>query len=189
MILQNYQNIAARIRKTALRSGRDPNEIILLAVSKSEKAGQVSQAWQAGIRIFGENRVQEIQEKFDPRPHADIELHMIGNLQSNKVRSAVQLVDWIQSVDREKILFLISRQAEKAGRIINICIEVNTSGEDSKFGLRDDEEVLHLASLARELPGIDLRGLMTIGPLLSEGDETSPAGLYSSADALWQDQT
>ena len=166
----NYKSISLRVRAAALRCGRDPDEISLLAASKTRGPSDISEAWQAGIRTFGENRVQEIEEKFDPRHQGDIELHMIGHLQSNKVKTAVRLVDWIQSVDREKIIIPMSNCAEEKGRCINICVEVNTSAEDSKFGLRDDDEVLRLCALIQKLPGLELRGLMTIGPLLSEGD-------------------
>ncbi|MGI9255310.1 MAG: YggS family pyridoxal phosphate-dependent enzyme [Salinispira sp.] len=167
----NYQNVCARIKQKAQLCGRDPSTITLLAVSKTKTPELITQAWDAGIRTFGENRVQEIQKKFDPRPHEEMELHMIGHLQSNKVRAAVQLSDWIQSVDREKILHLISKEAQRYERTIQICLEVNTSAEESKFGVLRDEEVIRLAVLAAKLPCVKLRGLMTIGPLLSEGEK------------------
>lgn len=170
-LMQNYRDVSAAIKSTAQACGRDPGGITLVAVSKTRPAELISRAWEAGVGIFGENRVQEIQEKFDPRPHEGIELHMIGHLQSNKTALAVRLADWIQSVDREKILRLISKEAGRCGRQMNICIEVNTSGEASKFGLLNDDDVLALARLAKDLPGVELRGLMTIGPLLSEGAE------------------
>jgi pyridoxal phosphate enzyme (YggS family) len=167
----NFQEIRRRIAAAAERAGRSSAEVTLIAVSKTKPAELVEEAYLAGVRVFGENRVQEIADKFVPRPHDDIELHMIGTLQSNKARSAVAACDWIQSVDRDKILLAVSRHAEELGRRVNVCIEVNTSGEMSKHGLEHDGEVLSLAERALGLPGIRLRGLMTIGPLLSQGEE------------------
>ncbi len=167
----NFQAIQRRIESAARSCGRDPVDITLIAVSKTKSAEIIENAYRAGIRIFGENRVQEIAEKFLPKSHEDIELHMIGTLQSNKVKTAVQASDWIQSIDREKILRAVSRHAVEQGRIINICIEVNTSGEQSKQGLEEDTAVLSLAELALGLPGLSVRGLMTIGPLMELGEQ------------------
>jgi pyridoxal phosphate enzyme (YggS family) len=168
-ITSNIREIQDRIKAAADRAGRSSSDITLIAVSKTKAPDLIEAAYLSGQRVFGENRVQEITAKFDPRPHEDIELHMIGTLQSNKVRPAVACSDWIQSIDREKILMTVSRAASELGRSLNICIEVNTSGESSKHGLTDTDELMLLAEKAMTLPGLRLRGLMTIGPLLSEG--------------------
>lgn len=154
----------------AHRCGRQPEEITLVAVSKTHGPDLIQEALSGGVRVFGENRVQEILQKFDPPPGPDVELHMIGHLQSNKVKDAVRLCSWIQSVDSEKLLKKISSRAESLGKTMDICIEMNTSGQESKFGLRTTEELFALLETAAGLPGIRLRGLMTIGPLLSEGE-------------------
>lgn len=169
-IAGNYSRIQERIGNAAQRCGRQPEEITLVAVSKTHGSDQIEEAISAGVRVFGENRVQEILQKFDPPPIPDVELHMIGHLQSNKVKDAVRLSSWIQSVDSEKLLRKISSQAESQDKNMDICIEMNTSGQDSKFGLRTADELFHLLETAENLPAIRLRGLMTIGPLLSDGE-------------------
>lgn len=169
-ISERLQEIQHRIEQSAVQANRNPNEIRLISVSKTYGPEIIAQGYEAGIRAFGENKVQEIQQKFDPKPERDIELHMIGHLQSNKARVAVQLSDWIQSIDRPKILQAVSRYAQQYDKTVQICLEVNSSGEQQKHGATSDTEVFTLVDQALNLPNIALRGLMTVGPLRSQGE-------------------
>ena len=160
-ITANLAEIRERIANIARMSGRATDSVRLLAVSKTFPAEDVKAAYEAGQRMFGENRVQELETKAPLLP-ADIEWHLIGHLQSNKAAKAVEYASWIHSVDSEKLLDRIAKAAEQHGKVMNILLEVNISGEESKFGLRGYEEIRAIASSALEMQNIRLQGLMTM---------------------------
>ena len=162
-IAERLASLRVRIAAAAGRSGRSAESIRLLAVAKGFPAETVAAAMSLGLGDFGENRVQEAEAKIaavTPRPR----WHLIGHLQRNKARRAVQLFDTIQSVDSEALAAELSRRAVESGKRIPCLVEVNTSGEAAKFGV-EPERTLALLEAARPLEGIALEGLMTIGPL------------------------
>lgn len=141
----------------------------LMAVSKTRSLDEVMDAYEAGARLFGENHVQEIVEKFsvDGKPcrPGDMELHMIGHLQSNKVNKVVPLVDMIESIDSVQLLQKVDRAAENCGKVIDVLLEVNTSGEESKSGFGSEDELYGCLDASKELRNVHIRGLMTVGPV------------------------
>lgn len=123
------------VNETAAAAGREPDTVKLLAVSKTFPASDVLEAYQAGQKEFGENRVQELEQKVPALPR-DIVWHLIGHLQSNKAAKAAELADWVHSVDSVKLVKKLSDAAQKAGKSLNILLEINVSGEESKYGIR-----------------------------------------------------
>ena len=184
-IAQNLAEVRKAVADEARKAARKDDSVRLLAVSKTFPAADVKEAYDAGQRMFGENRVQELEAKAPLLP-ADIEWHLIGHLQSNKAAKAVEYASWIHSVDSEKLLERIAKAAEQRGKVMNILLEVNISGEESKFGLRDYEEIRSIASSALKMPNIRLQGLMT----MAEFDATETrlhetfAGLRAMRDRL-----
>ena len=141
----------------------------LMAVSKTRSLEEIMACYKAGSRLFGENHVQEIVAKFSKdgkssKPE-DLELHMIGHLQSNKVNKVVPLVDMIESVDSLALLEKINKAAEKCNKIQDVLLEVNTSREEAKSGFETGEDLLDCINKAKELKNIKIRGLMTVGPV------------------------
>lgn len=140
----------------------------LMAVSKTHTIDEIMDAYEAGARLFGENHVQEIVEKFsvDGKPCRpdDMELHMIGHLQGNKVNKVVPLVDMIESIDSLQLLRKVDRAAANCAKVMDVLLELNASGESAKSGFASKEELLGCLALARDLPNVRIRGLMTIGP-------------------------
>lgn len=146
----NYQKI-----KTGL-----PENVQLVAVSKTQPSNKIQELYDVGQRIFGENKVQEMVEKSELLPK-DIQWHLIGHLQTNKVKYIAPFVDTIQSVDSAKILAEINKEAAKNGRIINVLLQVKIAAEDSKFGLeiKECEELFHQFLLGK-FPNVTIKGLM-----------------------------
>lgn len=160
-ISANLQAVLARIDAAARRFGRDPASISLLAVSKTWSADAVREAAAAGQRAFGENYVQETVEKIDALGPLALEWHFIGPLQSNKTRPVAEHVDWVHSVERLKIAERLSQQRPEHLPPLNVCLQVNVSGEVSKSGCTP-EEAPALARQIAALPNLRLRGLMGI---------------------------
>lgn len=152
-----------RIAQAAQNSSRDSREIQLLAVSKTKPIDQIVAAYDAGQRLFGENYVQEGEEKINAlrESHGDIEWHFIGPLQSNKTKSIAEHFDWMHTLSREKIAKRLSEQRPSHLAPLQVCIQVNVSQEQSKSGVNPDE-VAHLAEIIASLPRLTLRGLMAI---------------------------
>lgn len=169
-IAANIAMIRERMARAAVRSGHDPESIRLMAVSKTVEPDRIRMALQAGITLLGENYVQEAREKI-PAVGRDVQWHMIGHLQTNKVKYVVNLFDWIHSVDRLELATELDRRAGQHNRKLNILIEVNVSGEASKNGAAP-AQVLELARNISALPHLNLRGLMTMPPY-SENPESS----------------
>ena len=157
--------VRARIAASALEAGRDPAAVTLIAVSKTFAAPQIRPVLAAGHRVFGENRVQEAKAKWPALrdEYADIELHLIGPLQSNKARDAVALFDAIHSIDRPRIAKAVADEMARQGRRLALFIEVNTGGEAQKAGLAP-AEVPGLVSYCRNELGLQPAGLMCIPP-------------------------
>jgi hypothetical protein len=153
--------VRSRIAAAARHAGRAPESVSLLAVSKTFPADALRAAWLAGQRAFGENYVQEFAAKATALADLDIEWHFIGPLQSNKTRIVAETAHWVHSVDRFKIGERLSVQRPPSLPPLNICLQVNVSGESSKSGCQPDE-VEALAPVLAALPGLRLRGLMCI---------------------------
>lgn len=160
-ISANLQAVLARIGEAARRCGRQPEEISLLAVSKTWPGSYVQEAARAGQKAFGENYVQEGVDKVRETALPDLEWHFIGPLQSNKTRLVAEAFQWVHSVDRLKIAERLSQQRPAHLPPLQICLQVNISNEDSKSGV-PEEDVASLAQQIAYLPRIKLRGLMTI---------------------------
>lgn len=145
-------------------------DVRLMAVSKLHPKEDVYALYAMGQRLFGENHVQEIVEKFagedgrTPDRPEDLELHMIGHLQTNKVNKVVPLVDMIESIDSYRLLEKVNGAAEKAGKVMPVLLELNTSGEPSKSGFSTEEELLEALEKAKGLKNVRIKGLMTVGP-------------------------
>ena len=169
MLEEQYREIRERVDAACLRAGRKPEEVTLIAVSKTKPAEMIQQVYQAGARDFGENRVQELLEK-EPLLPGDIRWHMIGHLQTNKVRQIVGKVCLIHSVDTLHLAEEIQKESEKRGICTDILLEVNAAREESKYGffLEEAEEA---AVRIGQMPNIRIRGLMTIAPLVRCGEE------------------
>ena len=164
-IAENIAKIRLAIGQAAIQHGRDPGPVLLLAVSKTFGAEAVIQAADAGQVAFGENYLQEALDKQQAvqtlRPDLALEWHFIGPIQSNKTRPLAEHFAWAHAVDREKIARRLSEQRPPDLPPLNICLQVNVSGEDSKSGVAP-AEVLALAQVVATLPGLQLRGLMAI---------------------------
>lgn len=163
---RNLVEIRERIAKAAAEAGRSAEDVALVAVSKTFDGDAIRPVLEAGQRVFGENRVQEAQGKWPQlrEKFSDIELHLIGPLQSNKAKEAVALFDVIESVDREKIAKALADEMEKQGRKLSCYVQVNTGLEPQKAGI-DPRETVEFVKRCREVHGLDVVGLMCIPPL------------------------
>jgi pyridoxal phosphate enzyme (YggS family) len=158
--------------QAALKAGRDPAEVRLVAVSKTKPAAAIAEAFRCGQTVFGENYVQELVAKAAELPK-EISWHFIGNLQSNKVRQIAGLVDMIHSVDRLSLAREIDRQWGMLGKSCDILIEVNISCEATKGGTSCDQ-LLHLVGEAAALPNLRIKGLMTMPPFFDDPEAARP---------------
>lgn len=161
VIAQNLQAVNRAIAQAAVAAQRPIDAISLLAVSKTFPAAAVREAFAAGQRAFGENYVQEALQKMAELKELPLEWHFIGPIQSNKTRAIAENFSWVHSVDRLSVAERLSVQRPRDMPPLNICIQVNVSGEASKSGVAEDQ-VLALAQVLAELPQLQLRGLMTI---------------------------
>ena len=168
-IKNNIDNIKARMNAAALRAGRDPSEITLIAVSKLHPADAVDEAAACGITDFAENKVQELCSK-KPLVKADVRWHLIGHLQTNKVKQVIDKVCMIHSVDSLHLAEEIDKRAAQAGIVMDILLQVNAAGEESKFGL-DAEGTKQLAKDALKLKNVKIRGLMEIAPYAEDPED------------------
>ncbi len=164
------RDIFERVEKAAIRAGRDPKEISVLAATKTVPSGVINHAIACGIRLIGENRVQELLQKRDKLNLDGVSVHFIGHLQTNKVKQVVGKVDLIQSVDSLRLAEAIARQSQKTGLVSEVLVEVNIEKELSKYGLLPEEVERSLEEIAK-LEGIKVRGLMTIPPICDDSDK------------------
>lgn len=169
MINENLMQVRKNIEAACQKAGRNPEEVTLIAVSKTKPAPMLEEAYQAGSRDFGENKVQEIMDKYPVLPD-DIRWHMIGHLQRNKVKYIVDKVSLVHSVDSLRLAEEISRQAEKKQTELDILVEVNIAQEESKFGTSRAEAAQLVEEIAK-LPCIHVKGLMTIAPFVEHPEE------------------
>lgn len=161
---QNIKAVQEKIAAAARAAGRDPGEIALCAATKVQSDETIRAAVAAGIRLCGENRVQELTAHWEAGAYDGAEVHFIGHLQTNKVKQVVGKAALIHSVDSERLLRAIDAQADKLGLVQDILLEVNIAGEESKGGI-SPEELPRLAELAVSCPHVRLRGLMAIPPV------------------------
>jgi len=171
-VKENLLKVMERIREAARRTGRDPGEVKLVAVSKTVTLARIREAIAAGVSILGENYVQEAQKKIEEigRPVA---WHFIGHLQSNKAKYAVRLFDMIHSLDSVPLCEELNRRAEQAGKIVKVMVEANLSGEAAKFGT-EEGKLFNLAGRIRDLDHLSLEGLMTMPPYFDSPEMSRP---------------
>jgi len=176
LISRNLSHVREKIKTAAESSGRDSDDIDLMVVTKTWPAGIIEIVVDNGIRLLGENRIQEALPKIEnlAKNYSDLHWHMIGHLQSNKAKHALDAFDCIQSVDSLKIANRISSLAVQRETRKDIMLEVNISGESSKFGFKPEEVMSNIETLLG-LPGINLTGLMTIGPLTGDREKIRKA--------------
>lgn len=172
MLKERLMQVEENIQKACERAGRSRDEVTLIAVSKTKPVEVLQEAYDLGVRVFGENKVQELTQKYEALPK-DIQWHMIGHLQTNKVKYIVDKVAMIHSVDSLKLAETIEKEAERKNCIVNILVEVNVAGEESKFGLKM-EDVLPFIEKIAAFKHIRVCGLMTIAPFveISEDNRT-----------------
>lgn len=168
-IAENIKEIRANIDEAARRSGRDPKDVLLLAVSKTVEVPKIKAAVECGLDELGENRVQEIMEKYEPLG-PDVKWHLIGHLQTNKVKYIIEKVKLIHSVESLKLAEEINKQAGKHGITADVLVEINMAGEESKFGILPEQAEEFIRELAN-LGNIRVRGLMTVAPFVENGEE------------------
>ena len=170
-IAENVKRFRAEVEEAAIKAGRSPQDVKVMAVTKTQPPELVNQAIAAGVTLLGENRAQELCEKYDLYDRGgEVEIHFIGHLQTNKVKMVLDKVSTVQSVDSLRLAGEISKQAEKRGVTVELLLEVNVGGEESKAGVPPQMA----ESLAREialLPGVKLRGLMAIPPIWNKSVE------------------
>lgn len=169
MIKENINYVEQVIDKACNESGRNRSEVTLIAVSKTKPVEMLQEAYETGCRDFGENKVQELVDKYEVMPK-DIRWHMIGHLQRNKVKYIVDKVYLIHSVDSLRLAEEISKEAVKKNVNVNVLIEVNAAGEETKFGTTT-EEAKQLVRDVAKLPNVYIKGLMTIAPMVDEAEE------------------
>ena len=168
-IAHNLQEVTRKIEDAALKAGRNPGGVTLIAVSKTKPVSMLLEAYEQGCRDFGENKVQEILEKYDRMP-ADTRFHMIGHLQRNKVKYILDKVALIHSVDSVRLAQEISKEAVKRNLETDILIEVNVAEEETKFGTRPEDTISLIREIA-QLPAVHIKGLMTIAPYVEKSEE------------------
>ncbi len=157
------QSITERVKSAAERAGRSVDEIEIMAVTKTRSYADVNAMYNSGIHLFGENRVQEAEEKFK-NSILKADLHLIGHLQSNKAKTAAEIFSCVESIDKVKTADALNKWCIEKGKIMNILLELNTSGEESKNGFPDNNTLFYAMDEILPFPNLKIRGLMTIGP-------------------------
>jgi PLP dependent protein len=174
-IAANLVRVRDRIDKAAARAGRVGEEIALMAVSKTVAAERIREAYGAGIRLFGENRVQEFAGKAEAVRELDAEWHMIGHLQSNKAAQAAELFAGVDSLDSLKLAEKLNSSAEKLGKKLPVLIEINIGSETGKTGVAaESEELRRILAAASRLEYLEIRGLMTVPPFTEDPEAARP---------------
>ena len=175
-IADNVAAIRERIARAAARVGRSPDSITLMAVSKTVEPERIRQAYAAGVRVFGENRVQEFGEKAGAlNDLKDAEWHLIGHLQSNKAKQAAEMFHAVDSVDSLRLAKKLNQSAEQAGKTLSVLIEIKVGDEESKAGIpMDSPELEELLRAAPQLDHLQIRGLMTVPPFTEDPESARP---------------
>jgi len=175
-VAENIAGVRERIDQAARRAGRNPEEITLMAVSKTFPPQPIREAYKAGLRVFGENRVQEFTGKSDAlRDLAGAEWHLIGHLQSNKANKAAELFSAVDSIDSVKLAEKLNAAAERLGKTLSVLIEVNVGGEEAKSGIDPQSHELDaILESASQFHNLNVRGLMTIPPFTDDPEGARP---------------
>ncbi len=182
-LANNLKRVRTRMEAAALRAGRDPVEVTLVAVTKTVPLPVIQEVISLGVKHLGENRVQEAEAKIPLLEAPEVTWHMIGHLQRNKVKKALLLFDLIHSLDSLRLAQEISRRAPRIGRTIPVFLEVNLSGEPSKYGFRmaprvmeggERETFFSFVEKTLQLPNLSVEGLMTMAPIVSQPEEARP---------------
>ncbi len=166
---EQYLQIKDKVEAALRSANRAEDACTLIAVSKTKPVEMLMEVYEAGCRHFGENKVQELMDKYDKMP-SDVKWHMIGHLQTNKVKYIVDKVEMIHSVDTVKLAEFISKEAVKKNVVVPVLLEVNLAEEESKFGFLESEVLLAVEKISK-LPGVKLSGLMTVPPFVEDGEE------------------
>lgn len=174
MIAENLLEVRKRIRRACERARRNPEAVHLIAVTKTLGAEKIREAIEAGVQDFGENFVQELRAKRQELQNPAVRWHFVGHLQSNKVKYIADFIHLIHSVDHRSVAEEIDKRGAKVGRVIDVLVEVNTSGEKSKHGLFPERTIEFVKSLAA-YKNLKVKGLMTIGPFLPDPEDSRPA--------------
>lgn len=177
MIENRLESVRGSIQEAIVSAGRAPGSVELMAVSKTHGYDEILAVFSQGQRLFGENRVQEVLEKF-PAGDRPFKLHLIGHLQTNKVRKIVSVIDGIDSVDSLRVAQSINNECLDIGKVMPLLLEFNTSKEASKSGFEEESSFFNSLDIIAELPAVQVRGLMTIGPLSEDEHEVRSAFAY-----------
>ncbi|MDD3839356.1 MAG: YggS family pyridoxal phosphate-dependent enzyme [Clostridia bacterium] len=180
-IKENLDKVRQKIADAAKSTGRDPDEISIIAVSKTRSIDEIRQAIDCGLNILGENRAQELCEKYKLIGQ-QARWHMIGHLQTNKVKYILDKVDLIHSVDSLKLIKEINKRCKRQNKTMDILIQVNISGEESKFGV-DQHELMELIHSAKNYKNVRIKGLMTIAPFYEDSEKVRP--IFEKAKQLF----
>jgi len=172
-IAQNLEQTLERIKNAALRAGRDPSRIKLVAVSKGVDVDRINMALEAGVKCLGENRVQEFVDKYQ-LIDKDVEWHFIGHLQRNKVKYIIDKVALIHSLDRMSLAEELDKRAKAKSLTVDALVQVNVSGEESKYGLSVEEVIPFITTVTEKYPNIKIKGLMTIAPIADDPEKVRP---------------
>lgn len=169
MILQNYRDVRKKVDEACLRSGRRPEDVTLIAVSKTKPVEMIQELLPEGVVDFGENKPQELKEKYDQLPR-NLRWHMIGHLQRNKVKYVIERACMIHSLESIRLAETIQAEAQKHNIIMPVLIEVNAAEEDSKFGIRLEETPEFISQIS-QYPNLKVKGLMTIAPFVENPED------------------
>ena len=172
-ITQNIEEIRGRMAQAAARSGRKPEDVLLIAVTKLHEHDEIEEAIAAGVTDIAENKVQEIQKKFD-QIHSPVNWHLIGHLQTNKVKYIIDKVVMIHSVDSVHLAQEIDKRAAAAGKTMDVLLQVNAAHEESKFGLDPKDVPQVFREILDSCPNVKIRGLMHIAPWSEDPEEIRP---------------
>lgn len=191
-IKENLDEIRKSIEKAADRAGRASSEVVLMAVSKTKPLELIQEAYDAGQRLFGENRVSEAAEKFAQLPD-DTDLHLIGHLQSNKIKTAVPAFDCVESVDSFELARKLAANCEKNSKVMRVLLQLKTAEEGGKTGFSSESEIIEAAGWIREQKSLKVEGLMTIAPFIDDEREVRTAfarcrNLQEKLMSLYRDQ-
>ena len=173
MLIDNYNEVRKNIDEAAKRVGRNPEEITLVAVSKTKPLEDIEELRAEGVMEFGENKPQELKEKYD-NISAPVHFHQIGHLQTNKVKYVINRAVLIHSLDSIKLAEAIEKEAAKNDKIAEVLVEVNYAEEDSKFGITKETAADFIKEVAKNFPHIKIKGLMTIAPFVDDPEENIP---------------
>lgn len=171
-VADNVRDVAERVSWAAARAGRRPEDIRLVAITKTVDLERIKEAVNSGVRVFGENYVQEAREKIAAIGHG-VEWHMTGHLQKNKARDAVNLFDMVQAVDSLELAQELDKRAKAAGKVMPALVEVNIGGEESKSGI-DKDKLIPFLNLTKRLENLSIKGLMAIPPYFDDPEKVRP---------------